>query len=286
MNKPLIVTILQILFHMTGGKSHSSVNLKIIGGKWANIEEHPHHVAVDVWDQFLLFFGHYEYKCGGVIIASSWIITAAHCVYDRGSLKVYKYFRIHAGTSYIGFWKFWERWTTVTVSKVIPHESYEPVGVHIKPHDIALLKLATPLEFSDVIKPALFSKNYEGKEEDEFYSADFSGFGVDENKDMSVYLKTFITLLVSPSTCSTIWGSRNILPSMICAGVGLQDGPTTCFGDSGGGLTVNLDNSSKILLGIMSYGPECEIRTTPSIFTRISTYTDWIVEKIKSNSHE
>ena len=86
-----------------------------------------------------------SYQCGGSLIASAWIVTAAHCVYDRSNNLVPE----STVTVVLGE----HDTTTLTesiiprlelkVSKIIPHAAFaSPVN------DIALLKLSTAVDLN------------------------------------------------------------------------------------------------------------------------------------------
>ncbi|EGX89764.1 Peptidase S1/S6 [Cordyceps militaris CM01] len=64
----------------------------------------------------------------------------------------------------------------------------------------------------------------------------------------------------------------SITQDMICAGVpgGAKD---SCFGDSGGPL---VDASSKTLVGIVSFGLACGHPTAPGVYTKVSSFLDFI----------
>jgi secreted trypsin-like serine protease len=66
----------------------------------------------------------------------------------------------------------------------------------------------------------------------------------------------------------------------LCSGdlLGERD---ACQGDSGGGLYIErnlLNNRRYTIDGVVSYGDQCASRMKPGIYTRVSTYVDWIRE--------
>ena len=55
-----------------------------------------------------------------------------------------------------------------------------------------------------------------------------------------------------------------------------------CQGDSGGPLVCQEPDGRFVLQGAVSWGhPKCEAENTYTVFTRISTFVNWIDEKIK-----
>ena len=56
----------------------------------------------------------------------------------------------------------------------------------------------------------------------------------------------------------------------------------TCDGDSGGPLACRSTTDGKwVLIGILSFGPQdCSSRDAYSVYTRVSSYVNWINNKI------
>lgn len=57
-----------------------------------------------------------------------------------------------------------------------------------------------------------------------------------------------------------------------------------CAGDSGGPLMneAEMSNDKFILLGLVSFGPRsCGLSNFPGVYTRISTYMEWILKNIE-----
>ena len=68
--------------------------------------------------------------------------------------------------------------------------------------------------------------------------------------------------------CKEGYGSEYYPESMICAGVGGKD---SCQGDSGGPLTCSGE-----LCGIVSWGYGCAEPGYPGVYTRVTSYIDFI----------
>lgn len=111
------------------GCSANSVSAsRIVGGENADAATWSWVVSLSIANAYI---------CGGSIISSSWILTAAHCVYDyvRSPIIVY------AGST-----TRWRGSQTRQVEQIIIHPDYQPTSYA---NDIALLRLASPLIMTD-----------------------------------------------------------------------------------------------------------------------------------------
>lgn len=69
-----------------------------------------------------------------------------------------------------------------------------------------------------------------------------------------------------------------IIDSQLCAGA--EAGKDTCQGDSGGSL-INAVDGYSYAYGIVSYGKGCGQKGTPGVYTRVTSFLDWIDEHME-----
>ncbi len=111
-----------------GCSSNPATITRIVGGETASSATWGWAVSINIADTYL---------CGGSIISSSWVITAAHCVNGVPASTI---------TVYAGSNIRWSGTQSRVASQVIVHSHYNPDTFV---NDIALLKLDTPLTMTD-----------------------------------------------------------------------------------------------------------------------------------------
>lgn len=86
--------------------------------------------------------------------------------------------------------------------------------------------------------------------------------------------------------CVERYKSANVLlnDGQLCAGG--EKGKDSCRGDSGGPLmTVSVDQTNSVnwyAVGVVSFGPSpCGLENWPGVYTRVSKYVPWIIDKLK-----
>lgn len=101
-------------------------------------------------------------------------------------------------------------------------------------------------------------------------------------------MKLKVTVAGVPnSKCDSVYKARHrisITNNQLCAG-GLL-GQDSCKGDSGGPLMyvdrTNPKTGYYYCAGVVSFGPNpCGKEGFPGVYTRVSSYTDWIVNNLK-----
>ncbi len=202
--------------------------------------------------------------CGGSLIDSSWVLTAAHCIRDTtqpGDIKVYAgSYQLSQGGRLLG------------LTKIIRHEQYNGDENH-PVNDVALLQLAQPIAG---LKTILLANTSKEQQLSSFTTnAIVSGwgdtmFGATGSDDL-----LFANVgIVQQSVCND-GGHYNglITDVMICAGSG---GADSCQGDSGGPLIMQDQAGNWFQEGIVSWGEGCALPTRPGVYSRVPKFIDWI----------
>ncbi|CAF0787106.1 unnamed protein product [Rotaria sp. Silwood1] len=224
-----------------GCSRNSATVSRIVGGETANSATWGWAVSISIANTYL---------CGGSIISSSWIITAAHCAegFTASQFKVYAGSNIrYSGTQ------------NRTVSKVILHSEYNSATFV---NDIALLKLASPLNMSDpyvrsICLPSISQATLSAGEWPPVGTNVVAvGWGrLSEGGSLPSTLQqvTLQTVDYQASTCTPTMKDWHV---QFCAGVS-GGGKDTCQGDSGGPLMMFSSNNQWILVGVTSSGIGC-----------------------------
>lgn len=237
---------------------------RITNGELAKAGQFPYQVGLS------LVFGDKSAWCGGTLISDRWILTAAHCTDGADGVTAY----LGAIDIKNNYEKGQNRIYT-SKSNIIVHAEWDPSTLS---NDISLIKLPVVIEFNDRIQPAKLPKK---NGEYSTYVGDMvwaSGWGRDSDAATGVtpLLRYIEVPIMKQSTCNTyFFGS--VTDKMIC--ISGKDGKSTCNGDSGGPLVYKEDGINYVI-GATSFGIGlgCE-KGWPAVFTRVTSYLDWIEEK-------
>lgn len=222
-----------------------------------------------------------SYACSGSIINDMYVITAAHCLYEQtrpfdrlqpSDVKV----AIGDHDQYSTDDDITDVTKIVDVEEMIIHPNYDIFGVK---YDIALLKLSEPLSFENkAVRPVCLPLNannmYTGM------TATAAGWGMtDESATLQPALLMEVNVTILEPDCRGITINNMIITEdMICAGED-EGGKDACGGDSGGPLTVTMDGRY-ILVGLTSFGEGCARPDKPGVYTRITSFLDFIEENV------
>ncbi|XP_047483691.1 prostasin-like [Penaeus chinensis] len=220
-----------------------------------------------------------SYLCGGTIINDRFVITAAHCLFDGYTGQKLRPEDVKIGLS--DHDQLSDDGLQVPVSELIVHELYKDSDISF---DVALIRLQEPLVFHHFLRPACLptdaTESYEGR------WGFVYGWGVTNISDyiLSSRLQETQLLILGPDCDNKTIGNVRPTPDMLCAGTE-EGGKDTCTGDSGGPITVPARKRRHVIVGITSFGEGCGVPGVPGVYTRVTSYLGWILEKTAAASY-
>ncbi|XP_038190293.1 chymotrypsin-C [Arvicola amphibius] len=240
-----------------------NLSTRVVGGEDAVPHSWPWQISLQY-----LRDGVWRHTCGGSLITERHVLTAAHCISETLT------YRVALGKNDLTV-EDEEGSVYADVDTIYVHEKWNPIFVR---NDIAIIKLANPVELSDTIKVACLPE--EGVVLPQDYPCYVTGWGrLWTDGPIADVLQQGLQPIVNHATCSRWdWWFLMVSKSMVCAG---GDGViSACNGDSGGPLNCPAEDGSWQLHGIVSFGSSqgCNVPKKPVVFTRVSAYIDWINE--------
>ncbi|XP_076677168.1 chymotrypsin-C [Andrena cerasifolii] len=231
---------------------------RLVGGRPADPTEWP-------WMAALLRKGETRY-CGGVLITDRHVLTAAHCVYKTNPRDI----KVRLG-EYDFSSPDETRALDFAVLEIRVHRDFDYISYE---NDIATVKMRQPTVFNSYIWPVCLppvDQTFENR------NAVVTGWGT------QYFGGPVSTVLMEVSV--PIWPQEKCVESFVqriprtamCAGA-YEGGRDACQGDSGGPLLHQLGNGRWVNVGIVSWGIRCGDADRPGIYTRVSSYLDWIFE--------
>ncbi|KAF5122520.1 Trypsin [Metarhizium anisopliae] len=242
----------------------ATIDKRLAGGEAAQIGDIPSMVSIQNERGY--------HECGGTLLDSTTVLTAAHCLGSSHAVR--------AGTlvKHLPFYSplpgnAHEGGVIANISSRKPHPNYKKqISIYDTPeNDIAIVKLLTPIEKSDIIDYALLPADGSNPVADS--AAIAAGCYHQLIKvELPVRGREFCEK-IAPK----IFHGKD---TYLCVG---GDGKGACHRDSGGPL---FDKETKQFIGLTSFGMgrfPCG-PTNPSVYTRISGYISFIKENMGGSS--
>ncbi|KAB5567392.1 hypothetical protein PHYPO_G00232220 [Pangasianodon hypophthalmus] len=265
--KLLVLALFVVGAYGCGRPTYPPIVSRVVGGDDVRANSWPWQISLQYQSS-----SNFYHTCGGTLIANQWVLTAAHCI---SSLTYRVYLGKHslntaneAGSIVLG------------VQKIFVHPQWDSQRIR---NDIALIKLASPVQYSSKITPACLPAD--GLVLPNGYSCYVTGWGrLWTGGPIADILQQALLPIVSHDICSRSdwWGSL-VTTQMVCAG---GDGQlASCNGDSGGPLNCQRSDGAWMVYGVVSFGSSlgCNYYKKPSVFTRVSAYIPWINNVITAN---
>jgi len=242
------------------------VATRIVGGDEAVKHSIP-------WQAALVSKGNKGFVwCGGTIIDSTHILTAAHCTIDVQPSQIQVLTGEHDTSDPVGD-------TVHNVKSIVNHPSYYVDASDTPYYDYSILTIDcnNEIDLTDKARAACLPES----DAYEVSGAKFnvSGWGTLSAGGSQPNILNVVTVpFVSDNVCKSRYSTLS--EQMMCAGNVEEGGVDSCQGDSGGPLTWRDAQGKWNIIGVVSWGIGCANPGSPGVYAEVFKVLDWV----KSNS--
>ncbi|XP_042881601.1 proclotting enzyme-like [Penaeus japonicus] len=237
---------------------------RIVNGYKADVHEYP-------WQTYLemRWSDGQNQLCGGSLITPQWVITAAHCVLRKKSDDLWLptvsvTLGMHRRSAPLA--DGGEKVAAAEI-KIYPENNFS--------HDLALIKLPEPVEYTDKVRPVCLPNRYMHEQSVSGKSMALIGWGKTETGKLSDELRELGRLGIESSVCKKVFGSYITDHHFCTSGTDVKH---ICLGDSGGPV-MTVERSRFVLMGVVSFvaTKNCD-GEYPDGHTSVTHFLDWIQE--------
>ncbi|XP_032751786.1 ovochymase-2 [Rattus rattus] len=258
-------------------QNYFSLFSRIVGGSQVKKGSYPWQVSLKQKQKHI---------CGGTIISSQWVITAAHCMANRNIALT---LNVTAGEHDLSQAEPGEQ--TLAIETIIIHPQFstkKPMN-----YDIALLKMVGTFQFGQFVRPVCLPEP--GEQFNAGYVCTTAGWGrLSEGGSLPQVLQQVNLPILTHEECEAVMLTlRNPITGKTFLCTGSPDGGRdACQGDSGGSLMCQNRKGAWTLAGVTSWGLGCgrswrnnarkKEQGSPGIFTDLRRVLPWIHEHVQT----
>lgn len=225
---------------------------RIINGTVAGINQFPYQLS------FRLRGSHI---CGAAIISRTRGLTAAHCFNGHHHVSFYS---VLAGVRELSDEKNGQ---VRPLTALIVHPNFNRISLR---NDIAVFWFQEPFVFGESIAAIQLPPPNESVRPTGF----IAGWGLTSPKNITSLSNTLMYAVTSEITnvlCETLYAGLNRITFQMFCTHDAEAGVDACTGDDGGAYA-----SGRYMFGIISWGNRCAHPKFPRVYTRVTSYIEWI----------
>ncbi|CAG7728973.1 unnamed protein product, partial [Allacma fusca] len=221
---------------------------------------------------------HNKQFCGGSLIDTRHVLTAAHCLEAFRTRESLRNLVIYLGSHDLS--KDESASEAYSVATIYKHRGFNFQNLR---DDVAIIKLSKSVDHNKYVQPICLSTASASATENKPATVAGWGYYCVKGCPTSPKLRHASVKVWTNSQCQSRYSqaqSQNsnvptISSGMVCAG---SPGNDACQGDSGGPLFVK-ENMMYRQVGVVSWGIDCG--EYPGVYSRVSSYHSWIQKNIK-----